>query len=402
MPRLRRHPTVMIVALGCAQIVSWGSTFYAFPLFVLPLAETFGWSLPLLNGAATGGLLAAGACAYPVGACIDRHGGRLLMTGGSLGVCILLAAWSQVTQPLALYAVWLALGACMAAVLYEPAFAVLTRHFGADARRAITALTLIAGFSITVFVPLIETLLGRLPWHDVLLVLAGLNACICVPIHWLFVPAGPAPADALGQTGHAPADEGRAVMRARLRDPVFWGLTVWFTAWTAGMSGLVFQLVPYLKSSGVQTAALLMTVALIGPMQAVGRITMLLCGERARVRTTGAFTTVLSCAAVAILLGAPAELRWLLLFAAAFGTTNGITIILRGVAPAEWLGRAHYGKVMGAMGAPMMVASALAPLATAAIWTATGDPAWMLAALFGVALTGAAGFWFAAWKSAGR
>ena len=66
--------------------------------------------------------------------------------------------------------------------------------------------------------------------------------------------------------------------------------------------------------------------------------------------------------------------------------------ILRGAAPAEWLGQEHYGKTMGVMGAPMMVASALAPLATAAIWTATGDPAWMLTAVLGVALTSTAGF----------
>lgn len=407
--RVRRRPTVLIVALGLAQIVSWGSTFYAFPVFVLPMTGTFGWSLTLLNGAATGGLLVTAACAYAVGAIIDRYGGRAIMTCGSLGVCVLLVAWSQITQPLALYAVWLGLGACMAAVLYEPAFAVLTQHFGPTARRAITSLTLIAGFASTVFVPLIETLLGVLAWRDVLLVLAGLNACICVPIHLLFVPPRPAPAACTPEmsAGRAPAhpvpapadDDGRAVLRARLRNPVFWGLTVWFTAWTAGLSGLVFQLVPYLKSSGVETGALLVTVALIGPMQVVGRGVMMLCGERARISTTGAVTTTLSCVAVLLLLVSPPELRWLIPFAVAFGVTNGVTTIMRGVAPAEWLGRAHYGKVMGAMGAPMMVASAVAPLASAAIWTATGNPAWMLGTLLGVALTGAAGFWFAAARS---
>ena len=41
----------------------------------------------------------------------------------------------------------------------------------------------------------------------------------------------------------------------------------------------------------------------------------------------------------------------------------------------------------------------LAPLGTAAIWTATGDPAWMLGTLLGVALLGAVGFWFAALRS---
>ena len=386
----------MIPVLGCAQIVSWGSLFYGFPMFVLPMADALGWSLPLLNGAATGGLLISGLCAYPVGAMIDRYGGRAIMTGGSLAASLLLVAWSQVAQPVTLYVIWLALGACMAAILYEPAFAVLTQYFGADARRAITGLTLIAGFASTVLIPLIETLLGTLAWRDVLLVLAGLNACICIPIHWWFIPPRPRSHSAREDSTPAPLQDSQTVMRQRLRNPVFWGLTVWFTAWTAGFSGVVFQLVPYLKSSGVETATMLIAIALIGPMQVVGRLVMMFFGERARISLVGALTTALSISAVVVLLISPPELSWLILFATAFGMANGITTILRGVAPAEWLGREHYGKTMGAMGAPMMIASALAPLGTAAIWTATGDPAWMLAVILGVALTGTAGFWFAA------
>ena len=358
------------------------------------MADALGWSLPLLNGAATAGLLVTGLCAYPVGAGIDRYGGRAIMTGGSFAASLLLVAWSQVVQPVAFYAIWLALGACMAAILYEPVFAVLTQHFEADARRAITALTLIAGFASTVFIPLIETLLGTLLWRDVLLVLAGLNACICIPIHWWLVP--PKPRSQPADEEQVPPQDSQAVMRQHLRNPVFWGLTVWFTAWTAGLSGVVFQLVPYLKSSGVDTATMLIAIALIGPMQVVGRLVMMFFGERARISVVGGLTTTLTLSAVVVLLVSPPELSWLILFAAAFGTANGITTILRGVAPAEWLGREHYGKTMGAMGAPMMAASALAPLGTATIWTATGDPAWMLTVLLGVALTGTAGFWFAA------
>lgn len=389
---------MIITALGSAQIVSWGSLFYGFPLFVLPMADTFGWSLPLLNGAATVGLLTAGLCAYPVGAIIDRYGGRVIMTGGSLGASLFLAAWSQVEQPVALYVVWLGLGACMAAILYDPAFAVLTQHFGTDARRAITALTLIAGFASTVFIPLIEALLTVLAWREVLLVLAGLHVCICIPIHWWLIPPrslARSTAEDVEDAAPPSSDEARAVMRLRLRDPLFWGLCVWFTAWWASLSGLVFQLVPYLKSIGVETASIVIAAALIGPMQFAGRLTMMALGERARISLVGALTTTLSLGAVAILLVSPPRLGWLILFAVAFGITNGITSILRGVAPAEWLGREHYGKTIGVMGAPMMVASALAPLGTAAIWTATGDPAWMLGALLGVALLGAVGFWFA-------
>jgi MFS family permease len=81
---LRRHPWVMVWTLAVAQVISWGTLYYTFSLFVVPMQETLGWSRPLLNGALSLGLLATGAVAFPVGAWIDRHGGRTVMTLGSL------------------------------------------------------------------------------------------------------------------------------------------------------------------------------------------------------------------------------------------------------------------------------------------------------------------------------
>lgn len=385
---------VLVAALGAAQIVSWGTVYYGFPLFVLPMSESLGWSLTLLNGAATAGLLVTGLCAYPVGACIDRYGGRHVMTLGSVGVAVLLASWSLVDSPVAFYAVWIALGACMAAVLYEPVFTVLTLHFGAGARRAITTLTLIAGFASTVFIPLIETLLAHLPWRDVLLLLALANLAICAPVHRLVLPRGhpdPTPAD----TSHAASGALLAVLRVRLADPVFRGLTVWFTAWAATASGLMFQLVPLLKAAGVDRGVMLAAVALIGPSQVAGRLVIMALGERAGLVVTGALTSTMFPVALLVLLFAPSDMQWLGAFAITFGIANGITTILRGAAPAEWLGREAYGRTMGAMGAPMMFAAALAPLATATLWTHTGSPAAVPCAVLAVSLVGAAGFWYA-------
>jgi hypothetical protein len=43
-----------------------------------------------------------------------------------------------VETPWVFYLIWVLIGASMAGVLYEPAFAVITAAFGADARRGIT------------------------------------------------------------------------------------------------------------------------------------------------------------------------------------------------------------------------------------------------------------------------
>jgi hypothetical protein len=41
---LRRHPWVMVWTLAVAQVISWGSLYYAFSLFVVPMQESLGWS----------------------------------------------------------------------------------------------------------------------------------------------------------------------------------------------------------------------------------------------------------------------------------------------------------------------------------------------------------------------
>lgn len=203
-------------------------------MFALPMAHALDGSLPVLNGPLSVELMVSGLCAYPVGAYIDRHGGRGVMTAGSLAAAALLIAWSQVTTLAAFYGVWIGLGACMAAVLYEPAFVVLTALFGAQSRRAITALTLIAD-------------------------------------------------------GAA-----RALLRQRLRCPLFWGMAVWFAAFAGTASGLTFQRVPYLQTRGVDRDTLLTTIALIGPSQVSGRVLLPGRGERANLVATGAITTPLT------------------------------------------------------------------------------------------------------------
>jgi hypothetical protein len=50
--------------------------------------------------------------------------------------------------------VFAGLGLAMAAVLYDPAFAVLAVWFDRRRRRAMTMLTLVAGLASTIFVPL--------------------------------------------------------------------------------------------------------------------------------------------------------------------------------------------------------------------------------------------------------
>jgi MFS family permease len=337
-------------------------------------------------------LLSTAVAAFPIGAWIDRRGGRGVMTLGSLAGGLLLFAWAQVENPGAFYVIWVLIGASMAGVLYEPAFAVITATFGAEARRGITAMTLVAGFASTVFMPLTQCLIMALGWRHALLVLGGLNLAVCLPLHVLFVPGSP-----VSRPSEAPSEARETAsttqeMKIIVRSRVFWGLALWFTAVSATTSAMIFQYVPLLTTWGVEMTVILTSVAVIGPMQVAGRVVLMLLSSRLETREMGMAMNVLLPAAILALLLLPHTLVWLGLFAMLYGTGNGIISIVRGTAVADLLGRAHYGAINGALTIPYNVARALAPVVAAALWSATGDPSLMLWAILGSALVGTVGF----------
>lgn len=390
----RRHaPWVMLWPLALAQLVSWGTLYYSFPLFVGPMLAELHWPVAAANGALTLGLLVTGLAAYPVATVLDRRGGRTLMTLGSIGAGLLLLVWSRLSSLPAFFVLWLALGACMACVLIETIFAIVNQHFGDDVRRGITAVTLVTGFSGTVFVPFIGLLLPSLGWRDALLVLAALNLLVCAPLHWIFAPPF-APAHPHHDAA-AHARDGRAVMRERLRDPVFWGLVLWYTSYSLTASSIIFQFVPLLRVQDVPNRDIYLAFALVGPVQVGARILVVTLGRGASTARLGAVTTLLVPLALLVMILAPPVLGTLCVFSALFGAGHGVTTILRGTAPAEWLGRAHYARTMGAIALPMMFAMAIAPLWTATVWTASEDPTVVWLVILAGSLLGTAGYWLA-------
>src|SRR5215471_18915092 len=171
----RKRPSTILWMLSIGQLISWGLVYYPFPLFVAPMGEELGWSRSVMFGALSAGLLVAGLCSIPVGAWIDRGRGRALMTTGSLLAAALLAVWSNVQSLAIFYALWLGLGACQAVILYEPAFAVITRVYGPRYKQAILLMTFLGGLASTVGIPFAQFLIERIHWRPTLLVLAAIN-----------------------------------------------------------------------------------------------------------------------------------------------------------------------------------------------------------------------------------
>lgn len=357
-----------IAGLGVAQIVSWGSLIYAFPLLAGPMASEFGWSKAETFGLASLALAMAGVAAYPVGLAIDRGHGRLVMAGGSILATLLLLGWSQASAPWLLVLLFAGIGLAQAMTLYEPAFAVVARRYGPEARRGITALTLWGGFASTVFVPLTQFLLDRLGWRGTAEVLALVNLLLCLPLH-LAVIRNSDHASASLEAG--PGDRG--MTRWALRQPAFWGLAVAFTVYYALFSGISFHMYPLLGERGLPASDIVLAMVLIGPAQVAGRIVVAIVAGQAPIRWIGLATILVLPPAMGLLLIPGGGFPLLAGFALIYGAANGIMTIVRGAAVPEMLTRQAYGAVNGLMTVPSAICRALSPALAALLWETAGS-----------------------------
>jgi predicted MFS family arabinose efflux permease len=270
----------------------------------------------------------------------------------------------------------------------------VTAAFGADCRRAITLVTVVGGFASTVFIPLAQITVDLFGWRGALIALGIFEAMIVVPLHWFGIPpharATPPPAaGARTLQGHAMNRWAR--IRGEIGDLRFVGLVVWFTAHAAAFTGLTFQLVPVLQALRVSNGTILAAVAIIGPMQVLGRLFLAWVGCRYSTLQVGRWAMGSLVVATLLLICVPPTMAGLAGFAVLYGAGNGIMTILRGTAVVELFTRDRYAILNGALSAPAICAKAGAPLVFAWLWTATGDPKAVFAGVLVLVVLGMGG-----------
>ena len=378
--------TGFVLPLAVAQLVSWGSLYYAFAVISGPMAAEFGWSSPAVNGALSAGLAATGLASPLAGRFIDAHGERLLMTGGSIAAFLLLLCWSLVSELWQLYAVWIALGTVFSCVLYEPVFAVMARELEVDYRRGIIAVTLIAGLASTVFIPLTHLLEEAWGWRVALQALALLQLPFGVLLHW-HVLRGTGPGGAAAKT---PVDPGR--VRRAIRQPVFWLLALSYGAHAFMFTGLTFHIIPLLLERGFAMPAIVAAYAIVGPSQVAGRGFVFALEKRISVKAAGLLATSLPVLGMALLLLSAPGSPLIYGFAALYGAGMGIKTIVQATAGPEFLGREGYGALQGAFAGINYAIQAATPFLLALIWSLLGNYDRVLWVLAGAALLSAAAF----------
>jgi MFS family permease len=363
-------PWRAVPVLGLTQILSWGSIFYT-PVLIVPLiAAERGWSMAFAMGGFSVGLLAAGLSAPYVGRSIDRFGGHVVMTVGSLIAALGLVLITQATGRLTYLAVWVVLGVAMAANLYDSAFATLGRIFGIGARAPITALTLAGGFASTVSWPATHFLIDVVGWRGTYLVYAALLACISAPLHALALPRTRFEPEAKAASDGPPPPA--------LLPPYglpFILVATAFATYAFVPSGLSAHLLAIFARSGIDAGTVVWIGALFGPAQVGARLIEFAFGRNLHPLWVARFAlSVLLCAFTMLaLLGFSVPVA--AAFALMFGGANGLVTITRGAVPLALFGASGYGRLMGRLAGPFLLVQAAAPLVMAFVVDRATDPA---------------------------
>ena len=376
MPETSRasFPSASIAALAVGETIVWAAFYYTFPALLTRWESAEGWSKTALTAAFAGTIMLSALLAPLAGRLIDRGYGPRLMTGATcLGACLL--ALSSVTTSLALFVpIWLCLGIVMAGALYEPCFAVVTRALGPGSRRAITGITLVAGFAGTLSFPMNHWIAEAGGWRLASQAMAALAVFVAAPLLWFSTSRLE-----LYARARAPAEDRAAQPAAPRRAPApaprggpFFLLTLGFATIGAAHSLVLNHLLPILESHRMSDDLAVLVAAGVGPMQVIGRLAILGFERHLSNRVVSLTSCVAVGLAACCLMGSQYLPLLALVFVVLQGSGYGTVSIMRPVMLRESLGEANFGGTSGQMARFVTAAAAIAPFAGSVLWLIGG------------------------------
>jgi sugar phosphate permease len=326
-------------------------------------------------------LLVEGLLAYPVGRWIDRGHERIVMTTGSVLAAVCLIGLGAVQSRMGFYLAWAGLGAAMAAILYTPVFAIVTRRFPNDFRRAIITMTFLGGLASTVFIPLTAWLISGWGWRSAITSLAALHLLVCAPLHALVLRNAPV-ARAQTPQGLAPVAGG---LSGLFLGAPFLLVGCFVILMTSVSSALPAHMISLLRENGLSEAWVIAIPASLGVFQVLGRLLLYFFEHHFDLHLANRLIPGLIPAGLLALLVAPwlgaAQTAVVVLFVVLFGMGNGMLTIVKGTAMAQYVSLDHVATLNGALGLPLALARAAAPLALGWMWTPQvgyGHGLWLL------------------------
>lgn len=377
--KLTAYRWLLVVTLAVIVNVGYGTIFYSFSVLLGEGAAAGEFSRTLLSAALGLGVISSGMLAPVVGTLCDVGGPRkILLVGAVLGAAGL-AAFSQATEGWQVIAAWMfLLGPAMATTFYEPAYVAIDQWFEGAQGKALGVLTLVAGFSVTIFLPLTQWLVERFGWRDATLVLGIVLLLVVWTLSLLVVRDRPREGAKLRDVSM------KAIYKSVLdalgyTDRTFWLVSAAFFLGLAATFALLFHQIAYLQDLGFPAGRVAAAVGVIGIISLPARFFIPALGDQVPPRLLVALIFVLLAISGLLLIGAGQWWR-VYLYIALFGTVFGAVLPMRAVIMSRYFSGELYGRIMGLQQSMLAFAIAGGPFIAGALRDVSGSytVAWLV------------------------
>jgi len=395
---------MLIAGLSISQVIALGCMFHSFTLFLAPLQKEFGWTSTQMTGAFTLGLITADLIAIPVGQWVDRNGGHLVMSLGATLAAVCLAAWTLIDSILGFYVLWLFMGIAMGSTLGNTTAAIIAANVR-DYRRGLTYLSIVAGLSSTVVIPIVSYLLANYGWRAGIIGLAIMQffGPACLNAYFLRGTIGSRTAEYKRKIESREAgrpsgfvSSNISPLRTALRKPAFWLLAIaasvhWYT-----ITALNVHIMPLLQARGVSLDLSVLIFAINGPAAVLGRILLHVVDRGGNARRHGRISFPVFAIGILMLIFVAPFGKWgLIAYAVVFGMAAGVLMIVRQTAIAEIFGLRGYGAITGALSTVSIIPRTCAPVTIAMMESSFGSYEPVLWFLFALSVIGTIAFYIA-------
>jgi len=378
------HGWWIVLVAFVSHAVNAGVIFYAWGVFLTPLARAFGGHGPVAGGYSILQFAAAGY-SLAVGRVVDRWGARSVET---IGVLVFAIGFLLLARTHSVAGLYLCLGGPIAlgSTCFGPLpnNAAVARWFVRRRGRALGLST--AGLSAggIVFAPLAQYLVARHGWRVAFATLGVLAAALVCPLALALMRRDPAdlglvPDGTSVAEGGAldPALVARELERsvtpeAAFRQANFWLVAVAFGLTVAGLAVVLLYQVPLLVDRGLPPGRASLVLGATAAMGVVGKLGFGILLDRFDQRRVAAVCFCLQAAGVLLLWQThttPLLVGYVILYGYAMGGNATLLASLTGAA----FGRLHYGAIAGRMSPFLILAQAVGVPATGYLRDATGS-----------------------------
>jgi len=368
----------VIGALVLALMISSGTGFYCFGVFMEPVREDFGWTKAQVTWIITIYWIVSGFSAPVLGRLIDIHGARKIMLCTAIlnGACLL--ALSAVNTLWQFYIAYGFKAIAHAGIGLVAIGSIVSKWFVKKRGRATGIATTGIGLGGLFLAPYAGFLIPISGWRSVYIILGILLWVLVIPAIALVVRSTPEemgllpdgedkPGNEQGKTLEATSPPSGFTLGQALQTPTYWMIAASFFLVPAAVFGTLAHQTSYIESIGISRETASLALGFTAGMGILGKIFFGFLAEKIHVRFAAMLCFGIQAVGLLILM-MTRSMGMVWLFVIVFGFSMGGMATLQPLVIMGFFGTAAIGSILGSISLIFAFGAASGPLSAAYIF----------------------------------